>query len=189
MAFSTSSASSTPARVVYLSAQGNHVNTTGEIAMKLGDPGNEVLIIDASHSATLTNYMFQFNLPKDAAKHSFNQLLADLIESDGCVEKLTLSDYVLPVPNYPTTYIIPSLGDFSLYLSGLYGIMNKPQRYPRAVPFQKQLLTSLDTLLNKFASRFHVYIDTSPTLDIVTQMVIVAARYVMITLVNTNCLL
>lgn len=165
-------------RKVYFSSKAG-LSSTVHIACELAGRTTPMLLIDASHTGELTNHLFDYDIPKDIAQGSFGQLLADLIESNGSCRELDLRKYMKPIPNpykSPEAFVIPSMGDLNLYLGGLYTLKEKPQRYPRAIPIHQELLTSLSTLLDKLNFQGQVIIETSPTLDIVTQMAIVAAK-------------
>jgi hypothetical protein len=167
-------------RLVFMGSEGP-IPTSIKIVEDLAthDSKTPFLFVDASENSGLTNYLFDSKVEALDKKRSFDQLLCDLVIHDGNIASLNLGDYMVKLNNYTNSYVIPSFGRFHLYREGLYGITRKTERYPRAnMTFQKALLTSLDGLVNKFAFDGHIWMDTHSTLDIITQMAIVASRHV-----------
>ncbi len=155
-------------RTVYLDMGGR---SSEKLLADLADiQQGHVLVIDASHSGHVTSSLLQPQLVADTMlqhetkpEYGMFQLLSD--SSVLNINGLSLSTYTLPT-NRPNVTLLPTSSYAPLLL----------EKQSVCTMNHRRFLTVLQQLLDRDAKGFtHILLDTSPTLDLLTQLAIVAS--------------
>lgn len=129
-----------------------------------GIPQGHVLVIDASNSGYVTDTLLH-DCPTHQTKPKYGmyQFLSD--SSVLNIHGISLSTYTLPT-NRPNVTLLPTSSYAPLLL----------EKQSVCTMNHRRFLTLLQQLLERDAKGFaHVLLDTSPTLDLLTQLAIVAS--------------
>lgn len=129
-----------------------------------GIPQGHVLVIDASHSGYVTDTLLH-DCPTHQTKPKYGmyKFLSD--SSVLNIHGISLSTYTLPT-NRPNVTLLPTSSYAPLLL----------EKQSVCTMNHRRFLTLLQQLLERDAKGFaHVLLDTSPTLDLLTQLAIVAS--------------
>jgi hypothetical protein len=170
-----------PQRVVLLSAEKDtHAELFNRLT-KLSDE-HKILIVDTSNSGRVsTLFSASHSASHSSPANGFFQFMVDVLEPDPTKFTLPSLEQYVTRSHQKNIFLMSSNGTNQLLLHGLHEESNRRSWVKDGNKF-KDLLLTLKHLLEVGGDNYsHIFITTSPDLNLLTQIAIVAATYVSIT--------